>query len=146
MAKQSIGTYALNYDDRVDAIAHILHYPQNPLVTTLMYSALNCDATPAVVNTIVAILTYSGYNQEDSIIFNQASLDRGLFRSTVYRSYKEEEKGIGSDQERFGYIPENAIGSRHANYETVESDGVPPLKHLLHSTPHDATVSETPGW
>ena len=133
MAKQAIGIFALNYEDRVDAIAHVLHYPQNPLVTTLMYSALNCDATPASTNTVVAILTYTGYNQEDSLIFNQASLDRGLFRSTVFRSYKEEEKGIGSDVERFGLIPENAVGARHANYATVEMDGAPALKELLHT-------------
>lgn len=32
-------------------------------------------------NAIVAILCYSGYNQEDSVILNQSSIDRGLFRS-----------------------------------------------------------------
>ena len=140
MAKQSIGMYALNYNDRVDTIAHVLHYPQNPLVTTLMYPALNCDAYPAAVNTIVAILCYTGYNQEDSIIFNQGALDRGLFRSTVFRSYKEEEKGVGSDVERFGVIPENAVGARHANYTTVDSDGVPPLRSLLHA--NDVVISK----
>ena len=41
---------------------------------------------------IVAIATYSGYNQEDSIIFNQSAIDRGMFRSTFYRTYKDDEK------------------------------------------------------
>ncbi len=31
------------------------------------------------VNAVVAI---GGYNQEDTLIFNQAAIDRGLFRST----------------------------------------------------------------
>ena len=43
-------------------------------------------------NIIVAIMTYSGYNQEDSIMINRGALDRGLFRSIFYRTYKDEEK------------------------------------------------------
>ena len=133
MSKQAIGTYALNYDSRLDAVAHVLHYPHNPIVKTIMHPVLNCDALPSCTNAIVAILSYTGYNQEDSVIFNRAALDRGLFRSTVYRSYKEEEKGMGSDIERFGIIPENAIGAKHANYKTVEVDGVPALKQQINS-------------
>ena len=47
---------------------------------------------PYGVNVIVAIASYTGYNQEDSIIINHGAIDRGLFTSTFYRSYKEEEK------------------------------------------------------
>lgn len=43
---------------------------------------------PAGINTIVAIACYSGYNQEDSTMMNQSSIDRGIFRSIFYRSYK----------------------------------------------------------
>jgi DNA-directed RNA polymerase II subunit RPB2 len=131
MSKQAIGTYSLNYDKRLDAVAHVLHYPQNPIVRTVMHPILNCDALPSCTNTIVAILSYTGYNQEDSVIFNRAALDRGLFRSTVFRSYKEEEKGMGSDVERFGLIPADAVGAKNANYASVERDGVPALKQLL---------------
>ena len=42
---------------------------------------------PNGINVIVAIQCYQGYNQEDSIIFNQSSIDRGLFSSTFYRTY-----------------------------------------------------------
>ncbi len=54
------------------------------------------DILCAGINTIVAILCYSGYNQEDSTMMNQSSIDRGIFRSIFYRSYKADEKRQGS--------------------------------------------------
>ena len=57
-----------------------------------MMKHLNADKLPTGTNVIVAIMCYGGFNQEDSIIFNQASIDRGLFSSTFYRTYKEEER------------------------------------------------------
>ena len=32
------------------------------------------------VNSIVAIASYTGYNQEDSVILNESAVDRGYFR------------------------------------------------------------------
>lgn len=34
---------------------------------------------------------FTGYNQEDSIILNQSAIERGMFRSVFYRSYKTQE-------------------------------------------------------
>ena len=65
-----------------------------PIVKTKMMKYFNSDILPSGINAIVAIATYSGYNQEDSVIINQSAIDRGLFRSTFYRTYKEEEKKI----------------------------------------------------
>ena len=45
---------------------------------------------PSGVNCIVAIACYTGYNQEDSLIVNQSSIDRGLFRSHFFRCYNKE--------------------------------------------------------
>jgi DNA-directed RNA polymerase beta subunit len=50
---------------------------------------------PAGINAIVGIATYTGYNQEDSLVLNKSSVDRGFFRSIYYRSYRDEEKVKG---------------------------------------------------
>lgn len=81
---------------------------------------------PAGQNAIVAILCYSGYNQEDSVIFNQSSIDRGLFRSLYYRSYMDQEKKSGSLQmEEFEKPTREAVlGLKRGTYEKLESDGL----------------------
>jgi DNA-directed RNA polymerase II subunit RPB2 len=76
-------------------MANILFYPQKPLAGSLAMKYLKFDDLPAGQNAIVAIMTYSGYNQEDSVIMNQTSIDRGLFRSLYYRTYIDKEKRIG---------------------------------------------------
>jgi DNA-directed RNA polymerase II subunit RPB2 len=131
MTKQAIGVFSHSHDSRIDTVAHVLHYPQVPIVQTLLHASQNGEYAPSGVNVICAILSYTGFNQEDSIIFNRAALDRGLFRSTIFKSFKDEEKGIGSDVERFGLVGTNAMGSRHANYDKVESDGFPAIGTVL---------------
>ena len=103
MGKQAGGVYCTNYDRRYDTFSHILSYPQKPLINTKMMKYLNADKLPNGINVIVAIATYSGYNQEDSIIFNKSSIDRGLFASTFYRTYKDEEKKnqLSGEEEKF---------------------------------------------
>lgn len=43
------------------------------------------------INSIVGIACYTGYNQEDSVIMNLSTVERGFFRSCFYRSYKDSE-------------------------------------------------------
>lgn len=77
--KQAMGLYTTNFLARADASASHLFYPQKPLVTTRATSLLQKPELYSGQTAIVAILSF-GYNQEDSIVMNQASLDRGLFR------------------------------------------------------------------
>lgn len=95
MGKQAMGIYLTNYQLRMDTMANILYYPQSPLATTQSMKYLKFSELPAGQNAIVAILCYSGYNQEDSVIMNQSSVDRGLFRSLYYRAYTDTEKMVG---------------------------------------------------
>ena len=90
MGKQAIGIYNTNFNIRMDTLSHLLFYPQKPLVTTQSMEFLKFKELPAGTNAIVAIMCYTGYNQEDSIIMNQSSIDRGLFRSAFFRTYKSE--------------------------------------------------------
>ncbi|KAK1233230.1 DNA-dependent RNA polymerase II, partial [Marasmius sp. AFHP31] len=85
MGKQAMGIFLTNFLIRMDTMANILYYTQKPLATTRSMEYLKFRELPAGQNAIVAILCYSGYNQEDSVIMNQSSIDRGLFRSIYYR-------------------------------------------------------------
>eukprot|EP00835_Amoeboradix_gromovi_P001397 NODE_63_length_25098_cov_0.440498.p1 type:complete len:1194 gc:universal NODE_63_length_25098_cov_0.440498:14088-10507(-) len=96
MGKQAMGLFATNFQSRMDTMANILYYPQKPLACTRSMEFLRFRELPAGQNAIVAILCYSGYNQEDSLIMNQSSIDRGLFRSMYYRCYSDQEKLVGS--------------------------------------------------
>ena len=95
-AKQAVGLFTSNYNNRMDTFANVLRYPQKPLIRTRYTKHIFNDKLPSGINTIVAIASYSGYNQEDSIIFNKNSIDRGLFNSSYYRTYDATEL-IGED-------------------------------------------------
>ena len=79
MGKQAMGVYVTNYDTRMDKTAYVHTYGMRPLVDTRLMNMIQLNKIPSGNMVIVAIMTYSGYNQEDSILFNQGSLDRGMF-------------------------------------------------------------------
>jgi DNA-directed RNA polymerase II subunit RPB2 len=86
MGKQSMGMYALNFKDRFDTMSHVLCYPQVPFVSPFMSKFYGSQSMPSGQNVTVAIMAYTGYNQEDSVMINRGALDRGLFRSIFYRT------------------------------------------------------------
>ena len=72
MGKQAMGVYVTNYDKRMDKTAYVLSNPMRPLVDTRVMNLIRLNEIPSGEIVIVAIATYSGFNQEDSIIFNQS--------------------------------------------------------------------------
>ena len=92
MGKQSIGLPFTNLQHRVDTMNHILSYPEFP-ITQSHHALYNHGVElPFGNNIIVAVLTYSGFNQEDSVIMNRGAIERGLFRSFSYKMIVIEEK------------------------------------------------------
>ena len=129
MGKQAMGVYALNFTERLDTMSNLLCYTARPLVSPYMSKYYKAQNMPSGNNIIVAIMTYGGYNQEDSVMVNRASLDRGLFRSIFYRTYKDEEKKnqASGEEERF-CKPDPAL-TKHmklANYNKLGVDGMVP--------------------
>jgi len=126
MGKQAMGMYATNYLQRMDTLAYVLYYPQKPLVTTRAMEHLHFRELPAGQNAVVAIACYSGFNQEDSLIMSQSSIDRGFFRSIFYRSYRDEEKKAGTTTAEAICKPEHEIttGMKHGDYTKLDVDGL----------------------
>src|SRR5450755_4053689 len=107
-------------------MSNILYYPQKPLATTRSMEFLKFRELPAGQNAIVAILCYSGYNQEDSVIMNQSSIDRGLFRSLFYRAYTDQEKQVGATVVEQFEKPtrSDTMRIKHGTYEKLDEDGL----------------------
>ncbi|MFH1404355.1 MAG: DNA-directed RNA polymerase subunit B [Candidatus Altiarchaeota archaeon] len=126
MAKQSLGFYASNYFSRFDSRSNILHYAQTPMVQTDITTTLNYRKRPAGQNFVVAIMSYEGYNMEDAIILNRSSVERGLGRSTFYRTYVAEERDYPSGQrDRFEIPATDVEGAQSEDtYTKLGEDGV----------------------
>lgn len=126
MSKQSIGIYASNYYTRFDSRANVMQYPQLPLVKTSIADCLEYRKRPAGQNLVVAIMSFEGYNMEDAVILNKSSIERGLGRSTFYRTYTTEERGYPSGQHDIFQIPEEKVEGRQSaeTYEKLGPDGI----------------------
>jgi DNA-directed RNA polymerase II subunit RPB2 len=132
MGKQAMGMYVTNYDTRMDKTAYVLTYPMRPLVETRIMNMIELNQIPSGCQIIVAIMTHSGYNQEDSILFNQGSIDRGLFQATIYHTEKDEDKKINGDEEiRCKPDKTKTKGMRFGNYNKVNENGVIPENTLV---------------
>ena len=118
-AKQAVGMFATNFNKRMDTFSHVLYYPQTPLVNTKISNNIKFNEMPGGSNVVIAIASYTGYNQEDSIIFNKNSLQRGLFNSAYYRTYIE----YIENDEVFSIPDINTRKSGH-NYNKLETNGI----------------------
>ncbi len=129
MSKQAMGMYTSSHQMRMDTLAHVLAYPQKPLVQTKPSKYINYNDMPSGVNAIVAVACYSGFNQEDSVILNQSSVDRGIFRSVFYRSYKDEENKKKNEiaDEFCKPNPVTVAGTKNNNYDNLDRDGLPTI-------------------
>ena len=143
MAKQAMGVYALNFRERFDAMSHVLCYPEIPMVSPFMSKFYGAQNLPSGQNIIVAIMTYTGYNQEDSNMMNRASLDRGRYRSVFYRTYKDEERKNQSSGEEEKFCNPNPTETKHmknAKYEKLGEDGFIPKDTYV--TPDDILIGK----
>lgn len=144
MMKQALGIPTLNHSMRMDTILHVMASPQRPMVTTRMDNLVGVSEAPAGINVIVAIMSYTGQNQEDSLILNKASIERGMFTSVKYQTFKDEEhQNGGSDAERFKNVGkmQHVTGRRDSNYEHLEDSGTVAVGTRL--KPNDVIISKT---
>ena len=132
-AKQAMGVYVTNYENRMDKTSYVLTYPGRPLVDTRIMDMIRINDIPSGFTVIVAIMTHTGYNQEDSLLFNKGSIDRGLFQATIYHTEKDEDKQKVNGDEEIRCKPDatKTKGMKFANYNKVNSKGVIPENTLV---------------
>src|SRR3989338_4366651 len=126
MSGQSLGLYSSNYMIRVDTKSDVLLYTQTPLVKTKVTDQINLNVHGHGQNIIIAIASYKGYNMEDGIVINKASIERGFGRSIFFRTYATEEKkywGIEKDEIR---IPDKSVSGYQSEeaYANLGIDGI----------------------
>ena len=132
MGKQAMGMYVTNFYNRMDKTAYVLSNPMRPLVDTRIMRMIKLDEIPSGAPVIVAIMSYTGYNQEDSILINKGAIDRGLFSATIYHTEKDEDKKLNGDEEiRCKPDSTKTKGMKFGNYGKLNSKGVIPENSII---------------
>lgn len=137
--KQAIGLYATNFNNRIDTMSYVLHYPQQRLVQTRYSNLLKTSELPNGENLIVAICPFQGYNQEDSIIFNKDSVDRGMFNITAYKSYRSNEDMNSKTGDQILFRNPNELRkqgkkieiTKYADYTKIDANGFPKINSYI---------------
>lgn len=154
MMKQAMGTPGYDFLNRCDQTTNQLKYTQSPIVQTLGQRVVNTVDIPTGCNAVVLIAMHSGWNMEDAIIINRASVDRGLFNVDIYHTYTDEivysstgsvaqinsksslksndsilDTGLCEEQydcQRFG-VPDvkKVLGLKCTDYSNLDEDGFP---------------------
>jgi DNA-directed RNA polymerase II subunit RPB2 len=128
-SKQAVSMYHTNYQMRLDKMSVVLQYGQTPLIKSRYLELMNNEEHPYGVNTIVAIMCYTGYNVEDAILINQGAVDRGLFRTTYYTLYETTEdlnvsENITSKTTLFDFKTKNVKTPPGSDYSFLDKNGV----------------------
>ena len=141
MAKQAMGVFATNFDQRMDKTAYVLNYPSRPLVDTRIMNMIQLNKIPSGTQIHVAIMSHTGYNQEDSVLINKGSLDRGLFLATIYHTEKDEDKNIIRDEIiRCKPDASKTKGIKFGNYDKLNNEGFIPENSLVEN--RDVIISK----
>lgn len=127
MAKQALGFSTANFSTANYVRQHLAVYPQTPMVSTRSNTLVGMDERPMGQNAVVAVLSFDGYNIEDAVILNKASVERGFGRTYFYRIYEAEaQQYLGGMKDKFE-IPsaeDNIRGFRGEKYyRLLEEDG-----------------------
>ena len=125
-SKQAVSVFNTNYQMRMDKMAVVLNNGQIPLIKSKYLKYINNEDMPYGVNTIVAIMSYTGYNVEDAILINEGSIKRGLFSTTYYTTYESREEssqvGKGDSNAVFGDVISMNIKGLKAGYDYTYID------------------------
>jgi DNA-directed RNA polymerase II subunit RPB2 len=133
--RQAMGIYLTNYRDRTD-ISYLLYHPQKPIVTTRAAKYVGSEVLSAGENVMVAIICYTGYNMEDSLVFNKGSIDRGLFRSANLKKYDakvQKNQSTAQDDIFMKPDPSKVLGASLRSYDKLNDKGYAPEETTIYN-------------
>lgn len=125
MGKQALGLPASNIFNRYDTVTHVLHNPHVPIVDTKISEFIGTPVLPSGQSLIVAIMAYSGYNQEDSIIVSAGAIERGMGRCDVYRTHRYDIPLSGQENFHVTPPPPDCPGRKFGDYTKLGARGWP---------------------
>jgi len=127
MGRQSIGNIGYNELIRTDNVLFLLIYAQKPLLKTLTIELSNYEKFPAGQNASVAVMSYSGYDIEDAIILNKASLDRGFGRIMAFNRIETSFEAYSNNTKDVRVAPgkDSCNNNTKLSLHAVDVDGLP---------------------
>lgn len=145
MGKQAQGIPSLAFKYRWDTTLHVLDTPQKPITQSELVNIIKFNEMSHGSLPVVAIMSFTGFNQEDGFILNKSSIDRGLFMATTYKSIVGEAKKRGNSDYESICLPKAEYRRREYNYEYLGIDGVikKPAKGSLYIKKGDVLIGKT---
>ncbi|MEM5828322.1 MAG: DNA-directed RNA polymerase subunit A' [Candidatus Aenigmatarchaeota archaeon] len=127
MSGQALGIPTLAYKSRTYSQWYVMYYTQVPLVQTFAHKVFPFDTHPAGNNVVIAVISHP-YSMQDAIVLNASSVERGLFRAHMFRTYEAEEKRFASGQEEIIGIPQPGVKGYRGEeaYKHLDVDGIAP--------------------
>jgi DNA-directed RNA polymerase beta subunit len=135
-SKQGVSLYNTNYQNRIDKMGVVLNNGQIPLVKSRYLKYIYNEEHTYGVNAIVAIGCYGGYNVEDSILFNEGSINRGMFNTTYFNMYEAREESTK--------VAGTNVDSKFVNIETLNVVGKKPGYEYSHLDSNGLIGENTP--
>uniref|UniRef100_A0A915KBH9 DNA-directed RNA polymerase n=1 Tax=Romanomermis culicivorax TaxID=13658 RepID=A0A915KBH9_ROMCU len=136
MGKQTMGVPVHRLEKRIDNKLYRLQTPQSPLVRPQAYDDYGVDEYGLGTNAIVAVISYTGYDMEDSMVINKTSYERGFAQASVLKCERIKliqsgKRSKGAERCRFSRNP-----AKLAELESfIDEDGLPYVGQLYHE--HD---------
>lgn len=131
MSKQAMGAIGINQYERMDGLIYSLVYPQKPMVKSRTLDLVGFDEIPAGQNSVIAVMSYSGYDIEDAVILNKASIDRGFGRCMVFKKHQTSIRRYmnGTIDRTVGPpsasdFPDGENDKRYQRYKAIDNDGI----------------------
>ncbi|KAH9385339.1 DNA-directed RNA polymerase III subunit RPC2 [Nematocida major] len=87
MGKQGVGVTGVDQRRRMDGANFFMVNPQRPLAATRGMELIKYNDLPAGQNLTIAVMSMSGYDIEDALILNKASVDRGVGRALLFKTH-----------------------------------------------------------